>query len=63
LRPHPEGGHYRESYRSRKSMRVDHLAGDWQGERNLCTVIFYLLGYSRTYAPDWAAHPWAARML
>lgn len=33
LRPHPEGGHYRESYR--------HDPGD--GGRGACTAIYYLL--------------------
>jgi len=34
LRPHPEGGFYRETYRS---------SGKTAGERNFCTAIYFLL--------------------
>ena len=40
LTPHPEGGFYRETYRSPLSVRP---AG-WPGERALATAILYLLG-------------------
>lgn len=37
LQPHPEGGYYRETYRS------SHIVSSPQGERPLCTSILYLL--------------------
>ena len=39
LQPHPEGGFFRETYRS---ARHTALAG-WPGERALATAILYLL--------------------
>lgn len=37
LLPHPEGGFYKETYRSEGGIKTGH------GERNLCTSIFFLL--------------------
>jgi uncharacterized protein len=37
LKPHPEGGYYKETYRSGESMNTS------QGSRNVSTAIFYLL--------------------
>lgn len=37
LKPHPEGGWYRETYRSRAGLRTP------RGRRSLCTAILYLL--------------------
>jgi predicted cupin superfamily sugar epimerase len=39
LAPHPEGGFYRETYRSRHS----HTPPGWPGPRALATAILYLL--------------------
>jgi hypothetical protein len=40
LRPHPEGGHYREVFRSSASVHP----GDGRGERAALTTIYFLLG-------------------
>jgi len=37
LLPHPEGGYYREMYRSDETIDTP------QGKRNVCTAIYYLL--------------------
>jgi len=37
LLPHPEGGFYKETFRSAEGIETE------QGERNLCTSIFFLL--------------------
>lgn len=37
LLPHPEGGFYKETFRSAEGLETEH------GERNLCTSIFFLL--------------------
>jgi uncharacterized protein len=39
LEPHPEGGYFRETYRSPLSTRPP----GWPGERSLATAILYLL--------------------
>ena len=39
LQPHPEGGHYAEVYRSELEVNVQ----GFDGPRNLCTSIFFLL--------------------
>lgn len=43
LQPHPEGGYYRETYRS--SERVEHTAlpGRFSGDRAFSTAIYFLL--------------------
>lgn len=46
LLPHPEGGHYAENYRS--EMIVD--VHGFDGPRNLCTSIFFLLESGETSA-------------
>lgn len=43
LGPHPEGGFYREVYRSRDLVASDCLPERFSGERSFCTSIFYLL--------------------
>ena len=44
LEPHPEGGWYRETYRSRASIGPCCLGGDFQGGRRAAsTAIYYLL--------------------
>lgn len=39
LLPHPEGGYYRETYRSKDAFSFP----DFEGKRNLSTSIFFLL--------------------
>lgn len=43
LQPHPEGGYYRETYRSQGSIQQASLAGKYKGERNYATCIYFLL--------------------
>lgn len=43
LRPHPEGGWYRETYRSAESIPGAALPGRYAGERPFATAIYFLL--------------------
>jgi len=43
LEGHPEGGHYKETYRSKGRVAREHLAGDFSGDRNFATSILFLL--------------------
>ena len=43
LRPHPEGGYYRETYRSGESISRAHLPARFSGDRAFSTAIYYLL--------------------
>lgn len=43
LRDHPEGGHYRETYRSEGSIAASALPGPPRGDRAYSTAIYYLL--------------------
>jgi hypothetical protein len=43
LEPHPEGGFYREIYRSDESLPADALPHRYEGERCPGTAIYYLL--------------------
>jgi uncharacterized protein len=43
LEPHPEGGFYRETYRSNESIAAAALPPRYGNDRSLCTAIFYLL--------------------
>ncbi len=43
LQPHPEGGFYRENYRSLDIVNKENTLPRYQGERNACTAIYYLL--------------------
>lgn len=43
LQPHPEGGHFRETYRARESMATAHLPPRFGGSRNHSTAIYFLL--------------------
>lgn len=43
LQPHPEGGFYRETYRSTEKIPVDGLPSRFFGPRNLSTAIYFLL--------------------
>lgn len=43
LTPHPEGGHYRESWRAAECIAAAGLPGRFAGPRALGTAIYYLL--------------------
>lgn len=43
LRPHPEGGYFREVYRSRESIEGDALPRRFKGSRSFSTGIYFLL--------------------
>jgi len=44
LVPHPEGGYYRETYRSPETIPEAALPARFPGARNLATAIYFLLG-------------------
>jgi hypothetical protein len=43
LQPHPEGGFYRETYRSHETLAAAALPPRYGNDRNFSTAIFYLL--------------------
>ncbi|GAA4269721.1 cupin domain-containing protein [Hyunsoonleella aestuarii] len=43
LRPHPEGGYFKETYRSSDIITEDNLNDNFQGDRNFSTAIYFLL--------------------
>jgi len=43
LLPHPEGGYYKETYRSAESLNADSLPIRFKGKRNFSTAIYFLL--------------------
>lgn len=43
LQPHPEGGYFKEVYRSEGIINNDSLGTLFSGTRNYCTSIYYLL--------------------
>ena len=43
LLPHPEGGFYKEVYRSSSVIPKDALPDDFSGDRSYCTSIYFLL--------------------
>ncbi len=43
LMPHPEGGFFRETYRSTEALSQAALPARYQGERSVSTAIYYLL--------------------
>lgn len=43
LRPHPEGGYYRETYRAQEVVAPDGLPERYDGPRCWCTAILFLL--------------------
>lgn len=43
LLPHPEGGFYKETYRSELSIKKEVLPSDFSGDRNCSTGIYFLL--------------------
>ncbi len=43
LQPHPEGGHYRQTYRANESLKASELPERFGGERAFSTAIYFLL--------------------
>ncbi len=43
LQPHPEGGYYRETYRSSERIEHDALPRRYNGARSFGTAVYYLL--------------------
>ena len=43
LQKHPEGGYFKEVYRSKGAILEDNLAEYFEGNRNYCTSIYFLL--------------------
>ena len=43
LQPHPEGGYFKETYRSDGFITEDNLDSNFKGPRNYCTSIYFLL--------------------
>lgn len=43
LRPHPEGGYYRETYRSDLLLNKNALPNNFEGNRHCATCIYFLL--------------------
>ncbi|MEO2061544.1 MAG: cupin domain-containing protein [Christiangramia sp.] len=43
LQPHPEGGYFREIYRSPEIIPKKALKNNYSGDRNVCTSIYFLL--------------------
>jgi len=43
LDPHPEGGYFRETYRSKGIISKEELGEKFSGERNFSTCIYFLL--------------------
>jgi uncharacterized protein len=43
LKPHPEGGFFRETYRSEEGIPLEGLPEGYPGPRNFSTAIYYLL--------------------
>lgn len=43
LQPHPEGGYFRETYRSVGEISEASLGADYSGKRNYSTCIYFLL--------------------
>ncbi|MBL4708625.1 MAG: cupin domain-containing protein [Flavobacteriales bacterium] len=40
---HPEGGYYKETYRSLLEVNLNSIDKEWNGKRNLATGIYFLL--------------------
>ena len=49
LQPHPEGGFYRETYRSPDRLSAAALPPRYGGERCYCTAILFLLPRGRVF--------------
>lgn len=68
LRPHPEGGYYRETYRAELSIARETLPAGFTGPRSISTAIYFLLdgdnfsAFHRLWS-DEVWHFYAGRML
>jgi predicted cupin superfamily sugar epimerase len=47
LTKHPEGGYYKETYRSKGEILSENLGNEFDGNRNYCTSIYFLLTSDR----------------
>ena len=43
LSPHPEGGYFKETYRSKEEIKEECLGDQYKGKRNHATCIYFLL--------------------
>lgn len=43
LEPHPEGGFYRETYRSEEEINANSLGAEYKSQRNFSTCIYFML--------------------
>ncbi len=43
MKPHPEGGFYKETYRSIGVIPQESISENFSGDRNYCTAIYFLL--------------------
>lgn len=43
LLPHPEGGYFSETYRSKEIIKKENLPSRYSGDRNLCTSIYFMI--------------------
>jgi predicted cupin superfamily sugar epimerase len=43
LKSHPEGGFFKETYRSKGEIKSENLGANFEGNRNYCTSIYFLL--------------------
>lgn len=43
LEPHPEGGYFKETYRSEGEIKIDSLGAEFGSRRNYSTCIYFLL--------------------
>jgi len=43
LRPHPEGGYYRETYRATETVAADGLPTRFSGARAFSTAVYFLI--------------------
>lgn len=43
LQPHPEGGFFKETYRSDATIYNGHLTGKYEGDRHYSTAIYFML--------------------
>ena len=43
LKPHPEGGFFKEMYRSEEKITINNLPARYKSTRNMSTAIYYLI--------------------
>lgn len=48
LKPHPEGGYFKEVYRADETIKKDCLPARYKGDRNFSTSIYFLLEGGQT---------------